>query len=70
MHFYLVMASFILRASMDVVSSHVSYNVNSHQCSYSSCNLHCYSNVAGAHSVVDPVKGRKGGRINYLVVQA
>lgn len=59
MHFYLVMASFILRASMDVVSSHVSYNVSSHQCSYSSCNLHCYSNVAGAHSVVDPVNGRE-----------
>lgn len=42
-------------AFMDVVSCHVSYEVDGHQCSQSACCLHCYSSAANTHSVIDPV---------------
>ncbi len=55
-------------APMDVVSCHVSYDVNGHQYSQSSCYLHCYSNAASTHSVVDPVNvtERKAVRSNSI----
>lgn len=44
-------------AAVDVVSCHVSNQVNAHQCTQRSSRLHYNPNSASAHSVVDPVKG-------------
>ena len=44
-------------APMDVVPCRVSYDVHGHQCSQSSCCLHCYPSAADTHPVVDPVNG-------------
>lgn len=55
-----------LRASMDVVPRHISYDVNCHQCSYGSCCFYYYSSAADTHAVADPVNGKERGRV-YLV---
>lgn len=49
-----------LRASMDVVPHHISYDVNCHQCSYGSCCFYYYSSAADTHAVADPVNGKEG----------
>lgn len=50
---------------MDVVSCHISNEVNAHQCAQSSGRLHYNSNRASAHSVVDPVNVTES-RLNQI----
>lgn len=50
-------------APMDVVSCHISNDVNNHQCRQNSYCLRYNSNFAGADSVVDPVWEREAEQI-------
>ncbi len=52
-------------ALMDVVSCHVSYDVNDHEYNQSCYNLQYYSSGADTKSVVDPVNVTKRGTANF-----
>lgn len=57
-------------AAVDVVSCHISNEVNTHQCTQSSGRLHYNSSRAGAHLVVDPVNVTGGSSVlNGIIVK-